>query len=420
MSSTRSASSIAPRWRTSRIAKPTSRWQRRRARPSASIDGLVANAQSLRSVTKLADVQPRRTSIGSSTPGPRGTLWLMQAVLPAMREQRVRAHRHLRLGDGADRCAGLRALLGREGGRAVAHAYGGARVGRVRDHRQLCVSGFRRSPPAGQTDDGSDRAAAFATMYAEHPLGRDGDPELDIAPPVAFLLSDASQIRHRADLDGRRWGCDALVSGAGDAQHADPGVSEAPARRRLAPTSVAGSRRWASDLAADPFPGRPGRSHRGRRAPGGPGVVLARVGPGPRGHDRALLPSLERPLHPVGRAEPGQRLPPRAHRPAAALPRCGGRCTAANASRSRCASGSCHMPEWGTRKALSSAGARPRSRRLRSRSGSGATAAIPGWVEIPEDVTTLSLREFYVDWQPEEPAVFTIECLDPPAVAAGA
>jgi NAD(P)-dependent dehydrogenase (short-subunit alcohol dehydrogenase family) len=30
-------------------------------------------------------------------------------------------------------------------------------------------------------------------MYAEHPLGRDGDPERDIAPAVAFLLSDASQ-----------------------------------------------------------------------------------------------------------------------------------------------------------------------------------------------------------------------------------
>ena len=38
-----------------------------------------------------------------------------------------------------------------------------------------------------------ERAAAFAEMYAQHPLGRDGDPEADIAPVVAFLLSDASQ-----------------------------------------------------------------------------------------------------------------------------------------------------------------------------------------------------------------------------------
>jgi NAD(P)-dependent dehydrogenase (short-subunit alcohol dehydrogenase family) len=30
-------------------------------------------------------------------------------------------------------------------------------------------------------------------MYESHPLGRDGDPETDIAPAIAFLISDASQ-----------------------------------------------------------------------------------------------------------------------------------------------------------------------------------------------------------------------------------
>ena len=34
------------------------------------------------------------------------------------------------------------------------------------------------------------RAAAFAEMFEDHPLGRDGDPEADIAPVVAFLLSE--------------------------------------------------------------------------------------------------------------------------------------------------------------------------------------------------------------------------------------
>ena len=42
-------------------------------------------------------------------------------------------------------------------------------------------------------EEGSERAKAFAEMYKDHPLGRDGDPEDDIAPVVAFLLSDASQ-----------------------------------------------------------------------------------------------------------------------------------------------------------------------------------------------------------------------------------
>ncbi len=40
---------------------------------------------------------------------------------------------------------------------------------------------------------GTDRAKVFDEMYANHPIGRDGDPETDIAPAVAFLLSSASQ-----------------------------------------------------------------------------------------------------------------------------------------------------------------------------------------------------------------------------------
>ena len=30
-------------------------------------------------------------------------------------------------------------------------------------------------------------------MYDDHPIGRDGDPDDDIGPAVAFLLSDASR-----------------------------------------------------------------------------------------------------------------------------------------------------------------------------------------------------------------------------------
>ena len=45
------------------------------------IDGLVANAQSFRPVTPLAEVSPSDVDLFLDT-GPKGTLWLMQAVHP--------------------------------------------------------------------------------------------------------------------------------------------------------------------------------------------------------------------------------------------------------------------------------------------------------------------------------------------------
>ena len=50
------------------------------------IDGLVANAQTFRSVTPLENVTPSDMDLLLDT-GPKGVLWMMQAVFPAMREQ---------------------------------------------------------------------------------------------------------------------------------------------------------------------------------------------------------------------------------------------------------------------------------------------------------------------------------------------
>ncbi|NNL67378.1 MAG: SDR family oxidoreductase, partial [Myxococcales bacterium] len=55
----------------------------------------------------------------------------------------------------------------------------------------ICPASVAHRMPVGDSDD--ERAAAFAEMYKEQALGRDGDPEADIAPVVAFLLSNASQ-----------------------------------------------------------------------------------------------------------------------------------------------------------------------------------------------------------------------------------
>ena len=50
------------------------------------VDGLVANAQTFRSVTPLADVTEADMDLLLNT-GPKGTLWGMQAVFPHMRDQ---------------------------------------------------------------------------------------------------------------------------------------------------------------------------------------------------------------------------------------------------------------------------------------------------------------------------------------------
>jgi NAD(P)-dependent dehydrogenase (short-subunit alcohol dehydrogenase family) len=152
------------------------------------VDGLVANAQTFRSVMPLADVTPGDMDLLLTT-GPLGTLWAMQAVFPPMR----------------DRGFGRIVTMGSAMGMTGAAGYGpySASKEAIRSltrtaarewgrHGILvnCVcpaSVAHRMPPAG---DDPDRDAAYASMYEDHPLGRDGDPDLDIAPVVAFLLSE--------------------------------------------------------------------------------------------------------------------------------------------------------------------------------------------------------------------------------------
>lgn len=44
----------------------------------------------------------------------------------------------------------------------------------------------------------------------------------------------------------------------------------------------------------------------------------------------------------------------------------------------------------------------------------GGDGTEPGWLAIPEGAVMCSIREYYFDWTEEEPATFTIECLDGP------
>jgi NAD(P)-dependent dehydrogenase (short-subunit alcohol dehydrogenase family) len=154
------------------------------------IDGLVANAQTFRSVTPLAEVTERDMNTLLDT-GPKGTLWGMQSVFPYMRDQG--RGRIITMGSNA-------ALLGAAGyGPYVSskEAIRGLTRTAAREWGQygitvnaVCpVSAAHRAPPA----DDPDRAAMFAATYKNQPIPRDGDAEDDIGPVVAFLLSDASR-----------------------------------------------------------------------------------------------------------------------------------------------------------------------------------------------------------------------------------
>lgn len=154
------------------------------------VDGLVANAQSFRPTTPLHEVTARDMDTLFDT-GPKGTLWGMQAVFPHLRDQEW--GRIVTMGSNAGFTGpsgygpysasneAIRSLT-----RTAAREWGqfGITVNCV-----CPVSAGHRAPPG----DDPDRLAIFNRTFAEQPIARDGDAVTDIAPIVAFLLSDASQ-----------------------------------------------------------------------------------------------------------------------------------------------------------------------------------------------------------------------------------
>jgi NAD(P)-dependent dehydrogenase (short-subunit alcohol dehydrogenase family) len=153
------------------------------------IDGLVANAQTFRSVTPLEDVSARDMDLLLDT-GPKGVLWMMQAVFPAMRDQGW--GRIVTMGSNA-------ALLGAAGyGPYVAakEAIRGLTRVAAREWGKhgivvncACPVSVAHRAPVSDADD-PDRKAVFDAAFKGNPLARDGVIEDDIAPVVEFLLSD--------------------------------------------------------------------------------------------------------------------------------------------------------------------------------------------------------------------------------------
>jgi 2-hydroxycyclohexanecarboxyl-CoA dehydrogenase len=151
------------------------------------VDGLVNNAQSFISAKPLETVTAEDMDLLHRT-GPLGTLWCMQAVFPYMRDQ------------GFGRIVNTSTAVGIRGGagygpygssneairaltRTAAREWG--RYGIVVNCHCPAAAGHRNPP---EPDD--IRFDQWQSMYATHPMGRDGDPEEDIAPIIEFLLSD--------------------------------------------------------------------------------------------------------------------------------------------------------------------------------------------------------------------------------------
>lgn len=155
------------------------------------IDGLVLNAQSFRPVTPLVDVTESDMNLLFDT-GPKGALWLMQAAQPHMAANNWGRIVTMGTSMGLTGAAGygpyaasneaIRSLT-----RTAAREWGrnGITVNCV-----LPASAGHRAPVAGSDPA---REAAFASMYDDNPVGRDGDAADDIGPAVGFLLSDGSR-----------------------------------------------------------------------------------------------------------------------------------------------------------------------------------------------------------------------------------
>jgi NAD(P)-dependent dehydrogenase (short-subunit alcohol dehydrogenase family) len=171
------------------------------------IDGLVNNAQGLRPTVALESATLRDMDVLLDT-GPKAALWGMQAVFPHMRAQGWGRVVNVASAAGLIGEAGygpynaakeaIRALT-----RTAAREWG--RHGIVVNCFCPASVAHRRPPGEGE----SFQKDSWERMYRNHPMGRDGDPEADIAPVVLFLLSDACRYMtgETLKIDGGGYTC---------------------------------------------------------------------------------------------------------------------------------------------------------------------------------------------------------------------
>jgi NAD(P)-dependent dehydrogenase (short-subunit alcohol dehydrogenase family) len=151
------------------------------------IDALVNNAQTFRPMTSMADVTEEDIGVFHRS-GVLGTLWAMQAAYPHMRAQQW------------GRIVNFASSMGITGGRGFG-AYNASKeairaltrtAAREWGADGICVNAIA---PAAATHHGEagTESEGYRQFVENCPMGRQGDPEHDIAPIAWFLCSDAAR-----------------------------------------------------------------------------------------------------------------------------------------------------------------------------------------------------------------------------------
>src|SRR6476619_2219543 len=149
------------------------------------VDGLINNAQTFRPLSPIAEVSERDVDVFYDS-GVKGTLWAMQAVYPHMRAQ------------GWGRIVNFASSMGITGGTGFA-AYNASKEA----IRALTRTAAREWAPDGivvnciapaaadHHGEAGKQSEGYRIFIESCPMGRQGDPELDIGPLAWFLCSDA-------------------------------------------------------------------------------------------------------------------------------------------------------------------------------------------------------------------------------------
>jgi NAD(P)-dependent dehydrogenase (short-subunit alcohol dehydrogenase family) len=149
------------------------------------VDGIVNNAQTFRPMAPVADVSENDVDV-FYTSGVKGTLWAMQAVYPHMKSQQW------------GRIVNFASSMGITGGRGFAAYNASKEAVRALTRtaaREWATDGIvvNAIAPASATHhgDAAKQSEGYRTFIENCPMGRQGDPELDIGPIAWFLCSDA-------------------------------------------------------------------------------------------------------------------------------------------------------------------------------------------------------------------------------------